>query len=1579
MKHSLLIMFIFLMNAMGIVSMSAQSWAVTDTLIEEGYYRLHVREWTGSTSKIQKGIDSCMTIATYTTTSNSAGDPLYNSGKKALFVRGVSTMNPDDWSYIWHFKKAGMKDGHQTWILKNCGPQAETYFQPDYRPYGQANFIWATGVIQDSVFLRTKDYGSTAARNYSTRSGTAVFNREDETSCPGAIFMRPTSNFWRFRVGGSQLIKLNSYNRTGLQEFILEKVDLSEQMARMQLNEYITDLRGLGLKVGANPGNVSSETAFTAFDNVLTEATALFEGVAVANEKYTEMQEKLKTAYENVKPYIVPLDGYVRIRAKALYKTGEIFKAMWMVPYDDSQRRVKDTQYFALPDAAGDILQWGRNDARTGWYPTKWKLGYEFNSNEGDFLPQEYIWHVQPTGNGNYTLKSCAESDVIGDLTYMDMALVWTKYNKGDIPDESKDPFCEFGMRGTPASQTIIRHVTANEFNMSDTLWPDVLIGLTHYNHMAGTWGHSAGALGQYVFETVDPSFITPKFKLNEAITEAGGIVVDWNPSENPGCLKLSLAQPMLDALAAARKVYNKNSATDAEYSAAEQALVDATDALKLKLIDTANVVNPIEEGYYRFVNANARFQQKQNDNAIGVIYATGTNQLLGDVNLKDDMKNPYKIFKIEKLGDGTFSAMNVATGKYITGKGENGNAVILGKEQKGLQFINDDGGDRSETKYNWFPTRGHYHIAVASNAFLTPNGHSSGTGTSGYVEAIGPASQANRLFDRWVLQKETDANMIKSIENGEFSQATSQMKVAIENANNMGEYLHAYTIKMDEPLITDVTDGRGSCNIRNTWTDGQIYTAGQMSTNAPALTLQPLIEMEDYYWWMSRWSGAGPSAEDHYLQYDLRDKPQQTFSFLYKTRCRNIPVVGADADYGHKYRPAAFDIYATNTPEDASSWVKVKELNNMPFQTDVRYRTYRSPVIEMDQPYRYIRISVPANLNGGKITGHAYWSAGFLQLYPAVYDEANSPITWNTEIQAAVEKLNAAIEEGKKQLAAGAAQVETVDDIESAINDIKNCTADTMALAAKLIDARALYDSAYVEDDLELQQFGDVTTEQKAEFRAAMQQAYDAMAPAAHPTQESINAALAKLEKDCEDFQAMRKKFDEGKWYYITSTAMVYDNANFSSYGSDNYKVYHTARPEYRYGHAMFVTDANAQDAYNQESAAGKVGPIRYGYYWDFKAARDYAGVEGFEYKVSGAQNWTNVATLDLRDGNIELVENNPAAMWRFKKMPGEKELYAVQNRATGMYLGRNQDNDWYITQSKEPIGFEINLLGRNQYEIVNVDTINGLSVTTKKVLDEPLHSQKNDLRMVWYGSENVTSNSGRGYGTASSYTFKPVDETSVTDFLFPVKNNNIQIITLPCAINTDYLVADNTDLACYGLKNVTIKNGTDFSLELVEKNSFNAGEPFVLITGDPEKADSRDSTSLWMPSYAEPVTESKTVNGLVGLLNGQTVVAGYGIFENAAAVATTDATFVNGRTGYIDPTQVSDLEVPAGAKVITLEGQGIINAIHSAVSSNKNNKVDVFSVDGKLLRHDVKASQATQGLKKGIYIIGKEKVMVK
>ncbi len=48
-------------------------------------------------------------------------------------------------------------------------------------------------------------------------------------------------------------------------------------------------------------------------------------------------------------------------------------------------------------------------------------------------------------------------------------------------------------------------------------------------------------------------------------------------------------------------------------------------------------------------------------------------------------------------------------------------------------------------------------------------------------------------------------------------------------------------------------------------------------------------------------------------------------------------------------------------------------------------------------------------------------------------------------------------------------------------------------------------------------------------------------------------------------------------------------------------------------------------------------------------------------------------------------------------------------------------------------------------------------------------------------------------------------------------------------------------------------------------------------------------------------------------------------------------------------------------------------------SISMDQNALVNVYSIDGAIVKKDVKAAEATNGLEKGIYLIGDKRVIVK
>ena len=118
----------------------------------------------------------------------------------------------------------------------------------------------------------------------------------------------------------------------------------------------------------------------------------------------------------------------------------------------------------------------------------------------------------------------------------------------------------------------------------------------------------------------------------------------------------------------------------------------------------------------------------------------------------------------------------------------------------------------------------------------------------------------------------------------------------------------------------------------------------------------------------------------------------------------------------------------------------------------------------------------------------------------------------------------------------------------------------------------------------------------------------------------------------------------------------------------------------------------------------------------------------------------------------------------------------------------------------------------------------------------------------------------------------------------------------------------------------------------------------------------------------------EAKEANGLVGQLCGSKKVgAGYAYLQNGNAVATSaEGTNIGANSGYIFVPDTAD-------KVTGDAGTATIDSIEQNDVVVLPTTVNVYSLNGTLLRKNGKATNATQGLPAGIYVVGNQKVLVK
>ena len=225
-------------------------------------------------------------------------------------------------------------------------------------------------------------------------------------------------------------------------------------------------------------------------------------------------------------------------------------------------------------------------------------------------------------------------------------------------------------------------------------------------------------------------------------------------------------------------------------------------------------------------------------------------------------------------------------------------------------------------------------------------------------------------------------------------------------------------------------------------------------------------------------------------------------------------------------------------------------------------------------------------------------------------------------------------------------------------------------------------------------------------------------------------------------------------------------------------------------------------------------------------------------------------------------------------------------------------------------------------------------------------------------------------GLDKRTSWTIQAIDP-SIDAITLTYPENSVQVVTLPYSVSN--LSAINENVHTYAIRSQ--KSATE--LALVKKGEFAAGEPFIMTIGDMSQyEDYHGNTEIVLPLPSDLTAKAVTVNGLVGVLSLCTISGnGNGFIVNAVlkVLAEDKSTDIGSQSGYIVPSLIEAQEGEYDLLLTTERALGI-----KQVTGNSA-LVNVYTVDGKLLKRNVKAADVLKNLKKGIYIIGKKKVSVK
>lgn len=337
-----------------------------------------------------------------------------------------------------------------------------------------------------------------------------------------------------------------------------------------------------------------------------------------------------------------------------------------------------------------------------------------------------------------------------------------------------------------------------------------------------------------------------------------------------------------------------------------------------------------------------------------------------------------------------------------------------------------------------------------------------------------------------------------------------------------------------------------------------------------------------------------------------------------------------------------------------------------------------------------------------------------------------------------------------------------------------------------------------------------------------------------------------------------------------------------------------------------------------------------------------------------------------DLRIGDTDIDKDvpraNPYALWRFVRAEGtQSDSYYIQNLATGQYIGAYKDNTSTMQISPEPVAYRLIYFGDGGFRITQAaNPDDKLALKTDKsrrvILTYPLNSDNQQV----FSFDEVTAG----------------EEMTIGDY----RNNSIQIVTLPFDAKGENAVSalNNGEAEAYAVKSIsTTDKGS--RLELTKITDTEAGVPFILVVGDC-KQPVGDSIGL---KFAVPETatdKAATANGLVGTLTDIKVTRqGLGMFlNNGLYVTSVYTTPFAARSGYIDPSLIT---MGDGATDLVIETTDILNGISAPTAGRTaaGSRVNVYTVEGTLIRKNADAAEVLRSLPRGIYIIGHKKVYVK
>lgn len=751
------------------------------------------------------------------------------------------------------------------------------------------------------------------------------------------------------------------------------------------------------------------------------------------------------------------------------------------------------------------------------------------------------------------------------------------------------------------------------------------------------------------------------------------------------------------------------------------------------------------------------------------------------------------------------------------------------------------------------------------------------------------------------------------------LDQKMAELLVIAQDKYDLGNAF-SYNVETDSLVTSPEQFLSNAANMSN---DSVTNAKGVWGTIADGSGYAALVDGNMSTFFHSAWGGS--IAEPHYLDIDLGKDGVTGFVIAYSKRGGNPNNM-----------PKAYEIYvAKSDTAKAESWTLLSKVNDQPQDRDTVY----SKGFDCPDGCRYVRFLVTETKNNAKLNGYPYFAIGGMQVYEAKKSDACFNVV-NPEVSGA---LSSAIAEASK-IQAGAVTQADIDKLQAAIE-------------------------AYLAEFPDPTELNNLISEIETELAAAIavDEATDMGGYTLYPDPGTYPASA---KADCETV------LNEAKKYIAENEVLgIYDEQILAEHAE---KIAEAKK--------QFLATMRTVKFADQENEGNWYHIAAANNYFNMTAPNPTQMRTGILYVRGDGTLKNSTIYWDKEDSIKENYTDN--AKWRFIQLTDS--TYAIQNKGTQLYIGHYQTHPASLSAS--PVAFEIINKGYGAY------LFKGHRLNGDEVANNYLHSEVATKNLVYWNSTNFggstweihNADQGRTEAGEEVKNYRPKEIVNYTK----MQAGKLYAMCYPVGIDFIYDDLEPNNYP-YVLNGIDLE-GKTITLSQID-GTLEPGQPFFYLAGDDQsllkpQPGASDTVSVTMQflDFKEIALSPLMVNGLIGEYNNVTYPKGMSALvettetdaNNVVTKRSQSIQAASGQTGwntaYIKAGLVENLE--PGDKSITIKIDGDLDtAIKDAIIDAQVGNVNVYSIDGVLIKKNVKASEAVNGLAKGLYIIGSTKVVVK